>query len=236
MLKVIQKKLHSEEGASVIFALLFFLVAAMVSAVIVASAVSGLRRLHDDTEYEQNVLAISSAIMLVEQQMTAESTKSEALNYITVTQTERSDSSAVTTTVEAGTTGAFAGELKAAVNYFYPSSGASAAAAAGKKFDSSKNGCSMVIRLDDELPEVNVDYVMYPLSEDTSDNTSFQIVMTFSIEGEKETETVTFKAYSSSKVSTREEKTGWGPTRKTVKITDTITTYTWDAYHLAGQD
>ena len=222
-------KLHSEEGASLLFALLFFIVAAMVAAVIVAAAVSGMRRLHDDKEYDQNVLAISSAIMLVEQQLTetvesgsgSKKTTGPA-NYVTITTVETK--SGTTTTAEAGSSGSFYTELNAAMKYFYPGTGASVE----KPFYSQTEGYTMHIGLDKSMPTVDVDFIMYPniYTGDESDK-NFRIDMTFSIENADQTETVSFNCYSTvlSTITTKRPAT-----------TTIVTRYTWDAYKQQDSD
>ena len=60
-MKALKNKLNSRSGASIIFALLFFLVAAMVSIVILDASVTTAKRLSDDTVWEQDNLTLTSA-------------------------------------------------------------------------------------------------------------------------------------------------------------------------------
>lgn len=60
-MKQVKAKLHSQRGVSILFALLLFLVASMVSVVILDAAVTSAYRIHDDREEEQQYLAVSSA-------------------------------------------------------------------------------------------------------------------------------------------------------------------------------
>lgn len=62
-----KRKLHSQSGASLLFALLFFLVAAMVSIVALDAAVTTVKRLTDDVHWEQDYLSLASAARLFRQ-------------------------------------------------------------------------------------------------------------------------------------------------------------------------
>lgn len=64
-MNAVKKKLNSRRGASVIFALLFLMVAAMVSVVILDASVTTTKRLRDDTDWEQDNLTLTSAGKLV---------------------------------------------------------------------------------------------------------------------------------------------------------------------------
>ena len=59
------EKLHSRRGASLLYALALLLVTATVSTVVLTSAVTANRRVHDDRQEEQNYLALSSAAKLI---------------------------------------------------------------------------------------------------------------------------------------------------------------------------
>lgn len=56
-----RQKLHSRSGASILLALLLFLVAAMVCAVIVSASFTAAKRVYDDKTGEQDYLTVSSA-------------------------------------------------------------------------------------------------------------------------------------------------------------------------------
>lgn len=60
-MKVIQAKLHSRRGISILFALLLLLAGSMVSVVILNAATTAAHRSHDDQLREQEALALSSA-------------------------------------------------------------------------------------------------------------------------------------------------------------------------------
>ena len=60
-----KEKLHSQRGASLLFAFLFLLVASMVSTVVIAGAVTAVKRVHDDQQREQSYLTLESASRLL---------------------------------------------------------------------------------------------------------------------------------------------------------------------------
>ena len=64
-MRQIRQKLHSRRGASLLFALLLFLVASMVSITILNAALTAAKRLKDDRAQEQEYLTLSSAARLV---------------------------------------------------------------------------------------------------------------------------------------------------------------------------
>ena len=76
----IKKKIHSQSGASFLLALLAFLVAAVVSVVIVTAAVTNVKRIYSDREAQQDHLTLLSAAQLVRDEM-------EKTRYIITTTT-----------------------------------------------------------------------------------------------------------------------------------------------------
>lgn len=68
MLKL-KNKLNSETGASLLIALLFFIISAMVSVVIVSAASTAVKRLQNDNTVEQEMLSINSGARLIEEQI-----------------------------------------------------------------------------------------------------------------------------------------------------------------------
>lgn len=65
-MKSIREKLNSNSGASILIALILFLVAAMVSAVVISAALSGAQAVYSDkTENEQDYLNVSSAARII---------------------------------------------------------------------------------------------------------------------------------------------------------------------------
>ncbi len=79
MRRIIQK-LKSRSGTSLLYALAVFVVATMVSAVILNSAVTANKRVHDDRSEEQSYLALSSTARLIAKQLN--NTDSEALQEL----------------------------------------------------------------------------------------------------------------------------------------------------------
>ncbi len=63
----VRKKLHSQAGASLLIALLFFLVALMVGAVVLTAAATNAGRLARNRQEQQDYLAVASAARLVEE-------------------------------------------------------------------------------------------------------------------------------------------------------------------------
>ncbi len=63
----VQEKLKSRSGVSILFALLLFLVASMVSVIIISASVTAVRRIRDDRIQEQNYLAIASAARVLKE-------------------------------------------------------------------------------------------------------------------------------------------------------------------------
>ena len=64
-MQALTKKLQSESGASILLALLLLLVGVVVSAVIVASALSAMQSLDQDRTEQQVYLEVSSAAELI---------------------------------------------------------------------------------------------------------------------------------------------------------------------------
>ena len=96
----IKKKLKSTDGVTILFALLGFMVAAMVSITIITAATSMAKRVHSDTAEEQTHLTLTSAAELVEAEM-------EKTTYTLVTKSEGGK------TIETGTAeGTFGEEME----------------------------------------------------------------------------------------------------------------------------
>ena len=68
-MKQLRKKLHSQNGASILLALLFLLVCMMAAASILMAAVSNAGKIRSNYEEQQQYLALSSAIRLVSSQL-----------------------------------------------------------------------------------------------------------------------------------------------------------------------
>ena len=62
-------KLQSESGVSILYGLLFLLVALMVTGYIISASITAVERLHDDQQTEQNMLTLRSAANLVRDEL-----------------------------------------------------------------------------------------------------------------------------------------------------------------------
>ncbi len=80
-MKGIREKLHSRRGASLIYALMLFLVASMVSITILTSAATTVSRLHDDREREQDYLTLHSAARMARKAMSGVTIRIEHYDY-----------------------------------------------------------------------------------------------------------------------------------------------------------
>lgn len=114
----IKKKIHSQSGASFLLALLAFLVAAVVSVVIVTAAVTNVKRIYSDREAQQDHLTLLSAAQLVRDEM--EKTRYIITTTTTTTTTTGENGEEITettTTVDKSAEGTFAAEMKDAVDH-----------------------------------------------------------------------------------------------------------------------
>ena len=114
----IKKKIHSQSGASFLLALLAFLVAAVVSVVIVTAAVTNVKRIYSDREAQQDHLTLLSAAQLVRDEM--EKTRYIITTTTTTTTTTGENGEEITkttTTVDKSAEGTFAAEMKYAVDH-----------------------------------------------------------------------------------------------------------------------
>ena len=64
-MKTLNRKLHSQHGASILLALLFLLVCMMAAASVLTAAVSNAGKIRSNYEEQQRYLALSSALRLV---------------------------------------------------------------------------------------------------------------------------------------------------------------------------
>ncbi len=69
MIQTIRKKLKSEDGASLMLALLFFVICAMVASVILAAATAAAGRISKLEETDRNRLAMECAASILEEQL-----------------------------------------------------------------------------------------------------------------------------------------------------------------------
>ena len=150
-MKRIKKKLHSQSGASFLFALLAFLVAAMVSVTIVAAAVTTVKRVNSDREAQQAQLTLISAAQLVRDEM--EETRYIITTTTTVTKGEDNED-IVTTKVNERAEGTFKAEIEDAVKYVkdyehpgpYKASNAFQIKVAGSEFEMKPVDVSFVMK------------------------------------------------------------------------------------------
>lgn len=105
-MKRIKKKLHSQSGASFLFALLAFLVAAVVSVTIVSAALTTVKRVNSDRESQQAQLTLISAAQFVRDEM-------EKTKYVKTTVT--SSPSQAGDGITEDKTGTFGEEMRDAV-------------------------------------------------------------------------------------------------------------------------
>lgn len=64
-------KLNNKNGASLLIALVVFLVATMVSVVIISASLTAVKRVHDDERERQNLLAVSSAARILSKEVSS---------------------------------------------------------------------------------------------------------------------------------------------------------------------
>ena len=161
-MRKIKEKLHSENGASFLLALVAFLVAAMVSVTIVAAAVSSLKRVYSDREVQQAHLTLTSAAQLVRDEM--EKTSVKKVEVVT------SSGGGSTTTVSKE--GTFGPEMKEAVNCVdkgFPYN--------GSKFRLEVQGL--------EMEPVDITFIMK--AEDGESSEKYKVIFTLTLAGSDET-------------------------------------------------
>ena len=161
-MRKIKEKLHSENGASFLLALVAFLVAAMVSVTIVAAAVSSLKRVYSDREVQQAHLTLTSAAQLVRDAMEATSVKK--VEVVT------SSGGGSTTTVSAE--GTFGPEMMEAVDYV------------DKGFP--YNGSNIRLEVQGlEMEPVDITFIMK--AEDGESSEKYKVIFTLTLAGSDET-------------------------------------------------
>ena len=177
----IKKKLHSQSGASFLFALLAFLVAAVVSVTIISAAVTTVRRVNSDREAQQAQLTLDSAAQLVRDEM------EETKYIITTTKTETTTTTIeengtststtdVTIRVDKSAEGTFATEMKTAVEYVQDHEHLTVPYTADDAFQIKVDGASGF-----KMAPVNVSFIMKTGEE------KYHLVFTLSIDGTGET-------------------------------------------------
>ena len=197
-MRKIKEKLHSENGASFLLALVAFLVAAMVSVTIVAAAVSSLKRVYSDREVQQAHLTLTSAAQFVRDEMEATSVKK--------VEVVKSSGGGSTTTTTVSAEGIFGPEMKEAVEYV------------------DTNGLSYSgsgVRLEVQgLAMEPVDITFTMKAEDGESREKYKVTFTFTLAGSDETLFLTMGGVA----GTPEVDTS---TVGTVTTTTTTTTITW---------
>lgn len=174
MTKIINGKLHSQNGASFLFAMIIFLVASMVSVTIVTAAVSSVKRVHDDQKTQQTFLTLTSAAQLVRDEM--ENTK-----YITKIVSKNDETGNVqeisrTSTIE----GTFGEEVKKAIESINPAS----------PFYESQQKAIVVEVEGLDMQPVNVSFVMKP-----DGDIKYQVVFSLSMGNSDEMLFLTMSSY-----------------------------------------
>lgn len=83
-MKAIKNKIHSEQGASITFALLLFLVCAVISSIVIVAATTTSGRLADMARMDQRYYSVTSAARLL-CEMDGKNTVVETTNKTTIT-------------------------------------------------------------------------------------------------------------------------------------------------------
>lgn len=161
-MRKIKEKLHSENGASFLLALVAFLVAAMVSVTIVAAAVSSLKRVYSDRAVQQAHLTLTSAAQLVRDEM--EKTSVKKVEVVT-----SSGGGSTTTVSEEGTFGPEMREAVDRVDKGFPYN--------GSKFRLEVQGL--------EMEPVDITFIMK--AEDGESSEKYKVIFTLTLAGSDET-------------------------------------------------
>lgn len=123
-MKKIREKLRSQSGASILIALLFFLLCAMVGASVLMAAASNAGKSRSSREEQQKYLTLSSALQLVCDELTAaEYTGKYDYTYTPSVTTKNEDGSTTTTPAHRTYTqvkGEYIGELSKEGNNVLP--------------------------------------------------------------------------------------------------------------------
>ena len=159
-MKSLKAKLNNQKGITILFALLGFMVAAVISAVIITAALSAARRVENDRQITQNQLTLESAAQLIRDQMTGNGTESKKT---TVSKTGSGGS-----TVYASS-GVFASEMQTAVEYVD---------ASGRNYESGESALTVSCNA---LDTVEVSYVMQSAEASYSIG-DYYLIFTFTLE------------------------------------------------------
>ena len=196
-MRKIKEKLHSENGASFLLALVAFLVAAMVSVTIVTAAVSSLKRVYSDRAVQQAHLTLTSAAQLVRDEMGATSVKKVEV----VTNSGGGSTTATNVSAE----GTFGPEMKEAVDYVdtgFP-----------------YNGSNIRLEVQGlEMEPMDITFIMK--AEDGESREKYKVIFTFTLAGSDETLFLTMDGVAGTPVVDTSSE-------GTVTTTTTTTTITW---------
>ena len=219
MLIGIKKKLKSNNGVSFIIAMLLFLVASVVSIVIVTAALSAVKRVHDDFKDQQEYLCVSSAANLVK----------ETLSGSSCTIVEKRTISGGTENIEYTytTTGVWSDFLKAAFNKF-------------EQYGSSYNETITIDGVDDGGEEVitvsKMDITIDPYdsnNEDTTDN--YKITGTIYSDNSKQK--IFVSAWVGSPSSTENTEMFYDDNNVLIeKVVTKTTTLVWNGFEMTTLD
>lgn len=86
------QKLNSKSGVSILIALILFLVASMVSVVVIHASLTAIKRVQDDKKREEELLTVSSAARLLERAIKASDVTVTVVHTETETFTEGGES------------------------------------------------------------------------------------------------------------------------------------------------
>lgn len=100
----IKRKLTSNDGISVLFGLLFFLVAAILSAVMISASVTAIKSVKSDYKTEQNYQTCAGAAAIIRDAITGTTVTETIVTETKVTTTKKSGSSTSTTSDPSTTT------------------------------------------------------------------------------------------------------------------------------------
>lgn len=197
MIKQINKKLHSQRGASFLFAILAFLVASMVSVTIVSAAYSGFKRVNSDREKQQAHLTLTSAAQLVRDEMLT-------TKYVKTTVTEYENGTAKELTDECTVSGTFKNEMKTAIESL---------AAANETYSSNAKAFT-IESLEIDGAKTDTVEVCFSMKKDTAD--IYSVTFTMNIKDTKDVIFLTMKGDTKTETVTETEN-------NTEKKTETVT-------------
>ena len=178
-MKRIKKKLHSQSGASFLFALLAFLVAAMVSVTIVSAALTTVKRINNDREAQQAQLTLISAAQFVRDEM--KETRyviTETTTTTTTTGEGGIEETHTSVSVDKTAEGTFKDEMKAAVEYVDMNEDLGKSYVAENAFQITAVGSEFEMK----MKPVNVSFVMK-----SGIGEKYHLFFTLSIDGTGET-------------------------------------------------